>query len=379
MLTTGDDVSLVAGHRDGRCRTVGLQAALTLGVLLAGDRLNQAETFCDQISTSAEDGDLQALVTSFRALVWLRAGAVPQARQLSEDAVARLGPSAWGSMIGLPLSVLVSACCLMGDVNEAARHLQTPLPDEAFTTVAGLLYLQARGFAQLVRGQTYTAASDFHRCGQVAVATGLDLPGLVAWRLDLARAHVELGHSDEARDLAHQQLSLLLAHESRLRGRSLRTLAAASPIRHRVPLLRRAVADLAESGPGIELACARAELSRALSSLGQSDATGELDRAVERHLSKNPWLQMSSVEFATKPERESIRRLSPAERRVAELAAGGLTNREISGELHITMSTVEQHLTRVYQKLGIVGRSDLRSQVGHFRWSLDQTPGSCHG
>ncbi len=53
--------------------------------------------------------------------------------------------------------------------------------------------------------------------------------------------------------------------------------------------------------------------------------------------------------------------LSEAELRVAELAAAGETNREISGKLFITVSTVEQHLTRVYRKLRLSGRADLRA------------------
>lgn len=44
---------------------------------------------------------------------------------------------------------------------------------------------------------------------------------------------------------------------------------------------------------------------------------------------------------------------------MAALAACGATNREISERLHITMSTVEQHLTRVYRKLDVSGRREL--------------------
>ncbi|MFC3994753.1 AAA family ATPase [Nocardiopsis sediminis] len=51
--------------------------------------------------------------------------------------------------------------------------------------------------------------------------------------------------------------------------------------------------------------------------------------------------------------------LSDAERRVAELAARGHTNREISRKLFITVSTVEQHLTRAYRKLGVTDRRGL--------------------
>ncbi|MFC5744435.1 helix-turn-helix domain-containing protein [Actinomadura rugatobispora] len=45
--------------------------------------------------------------------------------------------------------------------------------------------------------------------------------------------------------------------------------------------------------------------------------------------------------------------LSDAQRRVAALAAAGHTNREISDKLHVTVSTVEQHLTIVYRKLRV--------------------------
>ncbi|MFD0428400.1 helix-turn-helix transcriptional regulator [Streptomyces zhihengii] len=55
--------------------------------------------------------------------------------------------------------------------------------------------------------------------------------------------------------------------------------------------------------------------------------------------------------------------LSDAERRVASLAAQGCTNREIARKLFVTVSTVEQHLTRVYRKLRINSRSDLPASL----------------
>jgi DNA-binding CsgD family transcriptional regulator len=59
------------------------------------------------------------------------------------------------------------------------------------------------------------------------------------------------------------------------------------------------------------------------------------------------------------PRAESAQTLSRAERRVAKLAAIGYTNREIAARLYITVSTVEQHLTRVYRKLNVNRRSEL--------------------
>jgi DNA-binding CsgD family transcriptional regulator len=56
--------------------------------------------------------------------------------------------------------------------------------------------------------------------------------------------------------------------------------------------------------------------------------------------------------------------LSPAERRVAELAAQGLANKEIAQALVVTVSTVEYHLSKTYAKLGIRSRSQLAARLG---------------
>jgi DNA-binding CsgD family transcriptional regulator len=59
-----------------------------------------------------------------------------------------------------------------------------------------------------------------------------------------------------------------------------------------------------------------------------------------------------------------VESLTPSERRVAELAAAGPTNREIAQELFVTQRTVEVHLTSVYRKLGIDSRSQLSAALG---------------
>ena len=55
--------------------------------------------------------------------------------------------------------------------------------------------------------------------------------------------------------------------------------------------------------------------------------------------------------------------LTASERRVAEMAAGGLTNRGIAQALFVTARTVEGHLTHVFQKLGIESRAELASAL----------------
>ena len=51
--------------------------------------------------------------------------------------------------------------------------------------------------------------------------------------------------------------------------------------------------------------------------------------------------------------------LTPSEREVAQLAARGLTNREVAERLFVSPKTVEANLSRVYSKLAIRSRAEL--------------------
>jgi DNA-binding CsgD family transcriptional regulator len=59
--------------------------------------------------------------------------------------------------------------------------------------------------------------------------------------------------------------------------------------------------------------------------------------------------------------------LTAGERRVAELAARGLTNREVAAELFVSPKTVDANLSRVYRKLGISSRAELGARMGEKR------------
>src|SRR6478736_5809681 len=56
--------------------------------------------------------------------------------------------------------------------------------------------------------------------------------------------------------------------------------------------------------------------------------------------------------------------LTPSERRVAELAASGMTNRDVAAALFISPKTVEANLARIYRKLGIKSRAELGRVIG---------------
>jgi ATP/maltotriose-dependent transcriptional regulator MalT len=56
--------------------------------------------------------------------------------------------------------------------------------------------------------------------------------------------------------------------------------------------------------------------------------------------------------------------LTPTERRVAELAAAGMTNREVAEALFVSVKSVEANLSRVYAKMGIRSRTQLARRMG---------------
>jgi DNA-binding NarL/FixJ family response regulator len=55
--------------------------------------------------------------------------------------------------------------------------------------------------------------------------------------------------------------------------------------------------------------------------------------------------------------------LTQSELRAAELAVDGLSNKEIAGQLVVTVHTVEVHLSRAYAKLGVRSRGQLAGRL----------------
>ena len=82
-----------------------------------------------------------------------------------------------------------------------------------------------------------------------------------------------------------------------------------------------------------------------------------------------PWAERARQELRasgeTRRHRDPERRdeLSPQEIQIAQLAADGLTNREIGERLFLSHRTIGSHLYRIFPKLGIKSRSELAAAL----------------
>jgi DNA-binding CsgD family transcriptional regulator len=70
--------------------------------------------------------------------------------------------------------------------------------------------------------------------------------------------------------------------------------------------------------------------------------------------------ELGRVRLHHRPEGE----LTDSETRVAQLAATGLTNRQVAAQLFVSPKTVEATLARAYRKLGIRSRAELGARLG---------------
>jgi DNA-binding CsgD family transcriptional regulator len=97
---------------------------------------------------------------------------------------------------------------------------------------------------------------------------------------------------------------------------------------------------------------------------GRAKESFEEALEIFEHLGARLWANRARAEL----ERIGLRRTSGAdltegERRVAELAAQGLTNREVAAALFMSPKTVEANLSRAYRKLGISSRAELGAHM----------------
>ncbi|SPF04009.1 helix-turn-helix transcriptional regulator [Streptomyces sp. MA5143a] len=374
ILATGPDrqaasaaeLALQTGCLDADSVWSGVVAQTAVVVLIQADRLDTAQAWCDKLlGDTALDGTgltWRAVFTALRGEVALLRGDLTTAHDDARRALDLVPPQGWGATIGQPLGCAVRAAIRLGRIGDADAYMKTGVPDAMLQSRYGLCYLYARGEHRLATGRGHAALADFRACEALPTRLGPGLTGRVPWQLGAAAAWLQQGDRKEARLLLRP---LLDRHtlSGRDRGAALRLLGRATRPERGVHLLAQAVETLEDYGDKYELAAALANLSEVHERLGNQRAARDTARRAWLFAREAGalWLCRLMIPEGAPPEPSPGRAaaLTEQERRVAALAAVGSTNREISERLHITASTVEQHLTRVYRKLDVSGRREL--------------------
>lgn len=312
-----------------------------------------------------------AMAACFECDTALRIGDVARAEAGAQATVEFVLREDWGpDALSFPLAFLVEALLERGLTDEAMSRLATAdmlddLPE--FWGYTPLLAVRAR--LHLAEGRPWPAIEDLRECGRRTIAWGIDNPSVIPWRGALARALAEVGEGAEARRLAEDELAVAQAVGwPRALGMALDSLGIALGPQDGRERLREAVKVLEGSPAKLELARALADLGASLVAAQETNEAREvLRRAVDvahglgaGRIADEAHDQLLAA--GAKPRRlelTGVESLTPAERRVAELAADGYTNREIAESLIVAEKTVEGHLSRTYRKLQIRARSQL--------------------
>ena len=222
------------------------------------------------------------------------------------------------------------------------------------------------GLVALAAGRPAQAVAELSPAVDLAREIGVKLPSVVPVLPDLVEATALVGDSCSCAELAAELNEQAAAvgqpwvDAAALRGRGLAALAAGHD--DAADLL--AGAGAAFDVLGCRLDAARAMLlhGRALRRHGRRNLSADVLVAAHERLvalGAEPWAAQATVELdRVAPGREQAE-LTPTEARVARLVVAGLRNREIAGELFVSVPTVEAHLTRMYRKLHVRSRTEL--------------------
>ncbi len=232
--------------------------------------------------------------------------------------------------------------------------------------------LSVLGFLELSRGNADAAHDALLRATEAAAELGIGEPGMLRCVPDCVETLAARGELERAEELTE--------HFDALAARFARGWAQATADRCRGQILV-ARGDPTAAVAVLERACAghRAqpmpfELGRTLLALGSAQRRARQRRAARAALAEAQsifdrlgaplWAEKARTELARIGGRTPIgQTLTPAEQRIADLVATGLTNREVAAELVVAVHTVEAALTRIYSKLGVRSRTELTRQL----------------
>jgi DNA-binding CsgD family transcriptional regulator len=355
--------------------------AALLWVLVVAERFGAVEeALTPMLAQVHRGGSARGFVAAYSTLglVKLRLGALPEADAAARVALRVLQDGDFAPGLGFAATVLSDIAVEAGELGEAQALLDL-LPQQGWPAGVGTVLIPAaRGRLRLAQGRAADALADFQACQALFDADVWGMPvrdtGYVHARAGAALALARLGEHQRACELAGAELAdVRVFGAPRALGIALRVAGLARGGQEGLALLRDSAAVLDSSPALLERARSLAELGAALRRSGERAAARDpLARALElaaqcgaRPLAVRVRDELKAAGARPRrPWRTGVDALTPSELRVARLAADGRSNREIAGELYVTIKAIEGHLARAYAKLGIEGRDQLPGALG---------------
>jgi DNA-binding CsgD family transcriptional regulator len=265
-----------------------------------------------------------------------------------------------------------------GESGEAAALVDSAQLDLQSVDNMQLFFLRnARGRLNLLAREPERALADFRTIVDVAAAGGAYNPAWLPARSHAALALHLLGRDAEAAGLAEEELGFARAWGAPVGiAVSLRTSGMILGGSDGLGRLEDAVEMLASTPARLEHARALVEHGAALRrSNRRADARERLREGSElaHRIGALALVAQANQELAATGARPRTllqtgpETLTASERRVAQLAAEGMTNKEVAQALFLTVKTVEVHLSSCYRKLGITSRRQLAPALGNDR------------
>jgi DNA-binding CsgD family transcriptional regulator/tetratricopeptide (TPR) repeat protein len=301
----------------------------------------------------------------WRGYTLMRRGELAEAESSMRQAWEEM--EAWGQpaqLLAYPAAFLGEVLVERGDLAAARAMIDVlgvpPAADAARLLLGSRLsLLLAEGRAEDV----VALAEDYRdRFGRVVN------PAWAPWRPVAAEALDRLGRREEALATIRAELDAARAWGAPGSvGRALRVLGQIER-EAGIPALEESVATLDGSPAGLELAKSLVALGTALRLARRpGDAREPLGRGLSLAVSMDagPLAERARAELQAaglRPRADmlsGVGALTASERRVADLATEGHTNKDIAQLLYVTPKTIEVHLSSVYRKLGIRSRREL--------------------
>jgi DNA-binding NarL/FixJ family response regulator len=368
---------LRALQASGRAAMASLVAVDAAGILVLADERDEATDALDETTAAArERGDAGVLLSALtvRSVLHRNRGELASAFADAEEADGLAREAGLGFYGRFAVAFLIDGLLERDRVDDAEAALvraglDGPLPDDCAGNAVAVSRARLRA-AQDRRGE---AIADLREAGARLTAAGMENPAFLAWRSELALLLHADGEPLEARRLVTEELrDARHVGVDRPLAIAALTAAAITPRRSRLERLEHAVELVDAVADPATRVRARVLVGEELARLDRHEDAREplrdaLDLAVRCGAVRAAAQAKAALLAAGGRPRNDVLRgpaaLTPAELRVAQMAAEGLTNSSIAEHLVVVPRTVEMHLTAAFRKLGVAARSDLAAAL----------------